>query len=136
MRKNSRALPSMPTSLCVPDVSGLERTRDFLRSYSRDKIRVAGTYSQQKGTFWQAEGCRMSDEQSTIVDRKCADVRVGVVDRHDPPNRLCFAGFEFDLPRERLLRDGEAIALRPKPTALLIYFLKHPQRVLDKEELL
>ncbi|CAN5820531.1 hypothetical protein BH11PSE13_BH11PSE13_21620 [soil metagenome] len=28
------------------------------------------------------------------------------------------------------------IALRPKPTSLLIYFLSHPQRVLEKDELL
>lgn len=47
-----------------------------------------------------------------------------------------FADFEFDFERDQLRRDGVAIALSPKPGALLRYLLANPQRVVSKTELM
>ncbi len=49
---------------------------------------------------------------------------------------LRFAGFEFDSRRDELRKDGVAIAMRPKPRALLRYLLDHPARLLGKDELI
>ena len=47
-----------------------------------------------------------------------------------------FADFEFDFERDQLRRNGVAIALSPKPGALLRYLLANPQRVVSKTELM
>lgn len=49
---------------------------------------------------------------------------------------LAFGDFRLDLASERLERDGKAVALTPKSYCLLRYFLAHPERLLDKDELL
>jgi len=47
-----------------------------------------------------------------------------------------FADFEFDTRRDELRRGGLAVAIRPKPRALLRYLLAHPGRLLEKGELI
>src|SRR6478609_1677319 len=47
-----------------------------------------------------------------------------------------FADFEFDFERDQLRCNGVAIALSPKPGALLRYLLANPQRVVSKTELM
>jgi len=47
-----------------------------------------------------------------------------------------FASYVFDRRRDRLTKDGVAVALAPKPKALLRYFLDNPERVIEKRELI
>ena len=47
-----------------------------------------------------------------------------------------FEGHTLDVGLGRLWRGRDEIALRPKSLALLVYFLEHPGRVIDKEELI
>lgn len=47
-----------------------------------------------------------------------------------------FEGHTLDVGLGRLWRGGDEIALRPKSLALLVYFLEHPGRVIDKDELI
>ena len=49
---------------------------------------------------------------------------------------FAFAGYVFDMRRDRLTKDGLAVVLAPKPRALLRYFLSNPERVIDKRELI
>ena len=42
---------------------------------------------------------------------------------------FAFAGYVFDMRRDRLTKDGVAVVLAPKPRALLRYFLSNPERV-------
>ncbi|MDM0116639.1 winged helix-turn-helix domain-containing protein [Variovorax sp. J22R133] len=77
----------------------------------------------------------MNDEQSTI-DRglaPAASLPEPILEGHA---KVFFADFEFDPRRDELRRHGVAIPLRPKPHALLRYFLVHPQRLIGKSELL
>ncbi|MDB5827024.1 MAG: DNA-binding winged helix-turn-helix protein [Variovorax sp.] len=85
----------------------------------------------------------MNDAQSTLGDLDVTQVQAAprtgsprADGAPEPVRSLRFAAFDFDLRREQLSRAGVVIALRPKPTALLIYFLDHAQRVLEKDELL
>ena len=59
----------------------------------------------------------------------------------DPPlggerSGFAFAGYVFDMRRDRLTKDGVAVVLAPKPRALLRYFLSNPERVIEKRELI
>ena len=47
-----------------------------------------------------------------------------------------FGHFVLDVGRGALLRDGEEIALRPKSFDVLHYLVRHPQRLVGREELL
>ena len=47
-----------------------------------------------------------------------------------------FEGHTLDVGLGRLWRGRDEIALRPKSLALLVYFLEHPGRVIDKDELI
>lgn len=47
-----------------------------------------------------------------------------------------FEGHRLDVGLGRLWRGRNEVALRPKSLALLVYFLEHPGRVIDKEELI
>ena len=49
---------------------------------------------------------------------------------------FAFAGYVFDMRRDRLTKDGVPVVLAPKPRALLRYFLSNPERVVDKRELI
>ena len=49
---------------------------------------------------------------------------------------VAFAGYVFDMRRDRLTKDGVAVPLAPKPRALLRYFLTNPERVIEKRELI
>ena len=53
-----------------------------------------------------------------------------------PPERLCFGPFVLDTRRTELLRVGVAVALRPKPFALLVTLAANPGTALAKEALL
>ncbi|MGJ7511943.1 winged helix-turn-helix domain-containing tetratricopeptide repeat protein [Variovorax sp. GT1P44] len=75
----------------------------------------------------------MNDEQSTIHLRAPpaftrSRASVSAVVR--------FLDFEFDFERDQLRREGALIALSPKPSALLRYFLANPQRLISKAELM
>jgi DNA-binding winged helix-turn-helix (wHTH) protein/tetratricopeptide (TPR) repeat protein len=50
--------------------------------------------------------------------------------------RARFAGHVFDARRDELQQGGAAVPLGPKALKLLAYFLRHPERVLGKEELM
>lgn len=76
----------------------------------------------------------MSDEPSTIsrgIGNALAFGEPGA-----GGGALRFAGFEFDLLRDELCKGGVPIALRPKPRSMLRYFLRHPGRLLSKDELI
>lgn len=47
-----------------------------------------------------------------------------------------FGGHTLDLGRRRLQRDNQDVAIRPKSLALLVYLIKNPGRVIDKQELI
>jgi DNA-binding winged helix-turn-helix (wHTH) protein len=47
-----------------------------------------------------------------------------------------FAPFRLDVPGERLWREGQVVALRPKSFQILSYLVEHAQRLVRKEELL
>jgi DNA-binding winged helix-turn-helix (wHTH) protein/TolB-like protein/Tfp pilus assembly protein PilF len=47
-----------------------------------------------------------------------------------------FGSFVLDIAEQRLLRDGQAVPLSPKPFDLLVLLLRHPDHVLDKAELM
>src|SRR5437764_2366056 len=74
-----------------------------------------------------------------------AQTTVGMEAPHAPPPSrpwrgipaiVRFTEFEFDFERDQLVRNGTRIALSPKPSALLRYFLVNPQRLISKAELL
>ncbi len=46
-----------------------------------------------------------------------------------------FAGFELDVQRSRLVRDGQDVDLEPKVFDLLCYLLHNPHRLISKQEL-
>lgn len=52
------------------------------------------------------------------------------------PETLCFDVYTLDLMRCALLREGEAIGLRPKAFDVLRYLVEHAGRVASKEELI
>lgn len=47
-----------------------------------------------------------------------------------------FAGYTLDMRQGRLRRGSQDVDLRPKSLALLVYLIKNPGRVIDKEELI
>ncbi len=49
--------------------------------------------------------------------------------------RQALPGFELDVQRARLLRDGQEVDLEPKVFDLLCYLIAHPHRLISKEEL-
>jgi predicted ATPase/DNA-binding winged helix-turn-helix (wHTH) protein len=49
---------------------------------------------------------------------------------------LIFGPFRLDLTRDRLWKEGEAVELRAKPSAVLRYLLEHPGQVVTRSELL
>ncbi len=49
---------------------------------------------------------------------------------------ITFAPFRLDLDAERLYRDGDPIALRPKTYAVLRHLAEHPQVLITKDALL
>jgi DNA-binding winged helix-turn-helix (wHTH) protein len=53
-----------------------------------------------------------------------------------PDRRLTFAGFSLDLANEKLVHDGEAVALTPKAFAVLRRLLEDGGQLVTKEELL
>ena len=53
-----------------------------------------------------------------------------------PDPRLTFAGFSLDLANEKLVRDGEVVALTPKGFAVLRRLLEDSGQLVTKEELL
>jgi DNA-binding winged helix-turn-helix (wHTH) protein len=53
----------------------------------------------------------------------------------DPGAHAHFAGHVFDSRRDRLLKGGTEVPLAPKALKLLDYLLRHPERLLKKEEL-
>src|SRR5260221_2014809 len=77
--------------------------------------------------------CRMNAEigtktkQNAAGNNESAGVARGV---------LHFTGFDVDLDRGELRVRGAAIALRPKTFALLVYLVRYPGRLLNKDELM
>src|SRR5215470_19433460 len=49
---------------------------------------------------------------------------------------IIFGAFRLDLVNECLWRDGEAIPLPPKDFAVLLYLVRHPGRLVTKDELI
>jgi DNA-binding winged helix-turn-helix (wHTH) protein len=49
---------------------------------------------------------------------------------------ILFPPFRLEVDEERLWRDGQLVALRPKTFALLRYLVEHPSRLVTKKELL
>ena len=54
----------------------------------------------------------------------------------DPRQIFRFGPFELDVDNQQLRREGRPIPLRPKPFALLRYFLENPKRLIPNTELL
>src|SRR5215469_5761278 len=54
----------------------------------------------------------------------------------DPRQIFRFDPFELDVDNQQLRREGRPIPLRPKPFALLRYFLENPKRLIPNTELL
>ena len=50
--------------------------------------------------------------------------------------RLTAAGLDLDVPRRRILRDGEELRLRPKEFDLLALLMAHPGIVLTRERIM
>jgi two-component system OmpR family response regulator len=53
-----------------------------------------------------------------------------------PPERLAFAGFTLDLGSHRLFRDDGEIELSTGDYEILVALVRHPQRVLSRDQLL
>jgi DNA-binding winged helix-turn-helix (wHTH) protein len=53
-----------------------------------------------------------------------------------PPALYRFGAYEIDLPRIELRRAGETVPLQPKAWDLLVYLIRHRERVVTKDELL
>ncbi|MCI0390794.1 MAG: AAA family ATPase [Acidobacteria bacterium] len=51
-------------------------------------------------------------------------------------NHIIFGAFQLDLVNECLWRDEQAIALPPKEFAVLLYLVRHPGRLVTKDELI
>jgi predicted ATPase/DNA-binding winged helix-turn-helix (wHTH) protein len=49
---------------------------------------------------------------------------------------FCFGPFELDVDNQELRREGQPIPLRPKPFAVLRYFVENPKRLIPGPELL
>jgi DNA-binding response OmpR family regulator len=52
------------------------------------------------------------------------------------PTRLEALGIELDLLTRHVTRDGVDVALSSKEFELLAYFMRHPQNVLSREQIL
>jgi two-component system OmpR family response regulator len=68
------------------------------------------------------------------VLRRCAPAAAAA--GGEPRERLRFAGCEFDLSARRLTRDGADIELSAGDYDLLCAFVRHPQRVLSRDQLM
>jgi two-component system, OmpR family, copper resistance phosphate regulon response regulator CusR len=51
------------------------------------------------------------------------------------PEILRYAGLELRLAGRELYRDGRPIALTPREFALMEYFMRHPERIISKNEI-
>ncbi|MEJ8856836.1 tetratricopeptide repeat protein [Variovorax robiniae] len=80
----------------------------------------------------------MNDELSAVHERPASAAALprAMGGAGSTPAMVRFAGFEFDFARDQLRRGDTVIPLSPKPSALLRYFLAHPQRLIGKSELL
>ena len=54
----------------------------------------------------------------------------------DSSKQIVFGRFRLDPPNERLWRDEEAIALRPKAFAVLKHLIEHRGQLVTKQQLL
>jgi len=54
----------------------------------------------------------------------------------EPEHHLLFAPFRLDPVNERLWHNSHLLPLRPKAFAVLRYLVKHPGRLVSREELL
>src|SRR5215469_18662499 len=54
----------------------------------------------------------------------------------DPRQIFRFGPFELDVDNQQLRQEGRPIPLRPKPFALLRYFVENPKRLIPNTELL
>lgn len=71
------------------------------------------------------------------VDELLARVRAHLRRPSQPEaTRLAAAGIEADLLSREVLRDGERVELSPKEFELLVHFLRHPNQVLSRQQLL
>ncbi len=71
------------------------------------------------------------------VDELLARVRAHLRRPTQPEaTRLAAAGIEADLLSREVRRDGERIELSPKEFELLAHFLRHPNQVLSRQQLL
>nr|MDJ0866993.1 AAA family ATPase [Myxococcota bacterium] len=55
---------------------------------------------------------------------------------HSTGPQLCFAGYRLDPARGELWRGDARVELLPRPTALLLYLVRHRDRTVSKRELL
>jgi len=70
-------------------------------------------------------------------DELAARVRVHLrMPSQSAPTRLQALGIELDLLTRRVTRDGVDVTLSSKEFELLTYFLRHPQNVLSREQIL
>src|SRR6476620_555435 len=76
------------------------------------------------------------DHAQTTIDREAPHAPSPSRLRPGVPAIVRFTEFEFDFERDQLRRNGTPIALSPKPSALLRYFLANPQRLISKAELM
>jgi two-component system phosphate regulon response regulator PhoB len=66
--------------------------------------------------------------------------RANALLRRSKPNlvaeRLSYAGIEMDMAAHRVRRDGHSISLGPTEYRLLLHFLRNPERVFSRQQLL
>jgi DNA-binding response OmpR family regulator len=71
------------------------------------------------------------------VDELLARVRAHLRRPAQPePTRLAAAGIEVDLLSREVVRDGRAVRLSAREFELLTHFMRHPNHVLSREQLL
>lgn len=67
---------------------------------------------------------------------QASPVRVADPNAGGGVKKLRFGDFWFEVAAERLFRDDVEIPLKPKTSAMLVFFIRNPQRLIAKSELL
>lgn len=132
------------TDLAMPNMDGLELCKK-LRSFSTVPIIVLSVRGEEK-TKVEALDAGADDyiTKPFGIDELLARVRAigrrAQMEREpaaeDDTSRLTNGDFQIDLDARRVLVRGEEIHLTPKEYDLLVYFLRHPGKVLTQRTLL
>lgn len=129
------------TDLAMPNMSGLELCRK-IRSFSKIPIIVLSVRGEEK-TKVEALDAGADDyiTKPFGIDELLARVRAiqrRVNTEYEPENssRIVSGDFQIDLDAREVKVRGEEVHLTPKEYDLLIYFIRHPGKVLTQRTLL